>query len=404
MDLLERFLDKNINIMNILFISLDADPPNMGGAATVINIIAKYFLDKGHRIFLGYIVKSKTPSSFFKEKIFIHKSNKIEVEKFFIQNKIDIIYNICGQDIDWNFYRQFKGNAKEIVAIHGRPQTRIWELETVWNFFKEAKNPIKKIHKLLWIASLPITNYVRNWREKRYFIDLYRYSDKVMFLSMKYLPLFEKITNKYPIDLNKFTAIPNPLVFNEKFSISDYDLKEKRVLVVSSICALKRIDLILKIWSKIEQDEKYNEWRFDLVGDGAALDKYKLLSKKLGIKRITFYGKQNPISYYRRSSIFLMTSRTEGWPMVLMESMQMGVIPIVYNSFEALEEIIEDGKNGFIIENNNEKQFIDKLKSLLENKSLRKEIANNAILSSSRFDIDIIGKKYEELFLTLCKH
>ena len=390
--------------MNILFISFDADPPNMGGAATVINIIAKYFLNKGHRIFLGYIIKSNTPSIFFKEKIFIHKSNKIEVEKFFNQNKIDIIYNVCGQDIDWNFYRKFKGNAKEIVAIHGRPQTRIWELETVWNFFKEAKNPIKKIHKLLWIASLPITNYIRNWREKRYFIDLYRYSDKVMFLSMKYLPLFEKIINNYPIDLNKITAIPNPLVFNEKFSISDYDLKEKRVLVVSSICALKRIDLILKIWSKIEQDEKYNEWRFDLVGDGAALDKYKLLSKKLGIKRITFYGKQNPISYYRRSSIFLMTSRTEGWPMVLMESMQMGVIPIVYNSFEALEEIIEDGKNGFIIENNNEKQFIDKLKSLLENKSLRKEIANNAILSSSRFDIDIIGKKYEELFLTLCKH
>lgn len=388
--------------MNILFISLDADPPNMGGTSTVINILAKYFLNKGHNIFLGYIIKSPYPSTFFKKKIFIHKSNEIEVIKFFTQNKIDIIYNVCGQDIDWNFYKKVKGNSKEVVAIHGKPQFRLWNVESIWNLFLIAKNPIKKVHKLLWIIGLPITNYLHCRKEKENFINLYRYSDKVMFLSMNYLSLFRKLIHKYPIDLNKFTAIPNPLVFDEKFDISNYDKKEKRVLVVSNICSLKRIDLILKIWSQIEQDKKYSDWCLDLVGDGTLYNKCKLMAHELGLETVTFYGKQNPLDYYRRASIFLMTSRTEGWPMVLMESMQMGVIPIVYNSFEALEEIVEDGKTGFIIENNNEKQFIEKLKLLLNNSELRKKMADNAIRSSEKFEIDVIGKKYEELFLSLC--
>jgi len=48
----------------------------------------------------------------------------------------------------------------------------------------------------------------------------------------------------------------------------------------------------------------------------------------------------------------MMTSRFEGWPMVLMEAMQMGVVPVVYNSFESLSDIVVDGENGYIIPNN----------------------------------------------------
>mgnify|MGYP002918091010 FL=1 len=221
---------------------------------------------------------------------------------------------------------------------------------------------------------------------------------------MNYLPVYQKMLPHYLLSPQKFVAIPNPIVFNECFPIKDYELKEKRVLVVSNISHAKRVELMLKIWSKIEKDTRFKDWTFDFVGDSIVLNKYKLLSKKLGITRLTFYGKQNPLEYYRRASVFLMTSRTEGWPMVLMESMQMGVVPIVYNSFEALEEIIEDGKTGFIIDNNDEKQFIEKLKLLLADKDLRKQMGGNAIHSCKRFTLDVIGEKYEKLFLSLLNH
>lgn len=387
--------------MNILFISYDADPPNMGGIATVVNVIAKYFISKGHNVFLGYIFQSETPSTFFKHKIYIHKKNKVEVKSFFLQHKIDIVYNAFGKDIDWDFYNQVRGSSKEIVAYHDRPHISSWAIESLWSMFLTAKDPIRKIHKLLWIACSPLTNYLHRFKERTKFINMYKYADKILLLSMNYLPVYQKMIPRYHFESQKFTAIHNPLVFNEIFSISDYEKKEKRVLVVSNISHAKRIELILKIWSKIEKDNTFNDWQFDLVGDSSILNKYKSLSNKLGIKRLTFYGKQNPLEYYRRASVFLMTSRKEGWPMVLMESMQMGVVPVVYNSFEALEEIIEDGKTGFIIENNNEKQFIERLKLLLIDKDLRKQMAENAIHSCKRFTLDVIGKKYEELFSSL---
>jgi len=388
--------------MNILFISFDADPPNMGGTATIVNIIAKYLVSKGHNVFLGYLTPSDTPSTFFKNKIYICKTNKQEVKNFFTQHKIDIVYNVFGHDTDWNFYNEIRKGTKEIVAYHGRPHISSWAFESLWNMFLTSKDPIRKLHKLLWIICLPITNYFHRRKERLKFINMYKFADKIMLLSMNYLPVYQKMLPHYHFDPQKFIAIPNPIVFNEFFSIKDYEQKEKRVLVVSKISHAKRVELMLKIWSKIEQDTRFKEWSFDFVGDSTVLNKYKLLSKKLGIKRLTFYGKQNPLEYYRRSSVFLMTSRTEGWPMVLMESMQMGVIPIVYNSFEALEEIIDNGKNGFIIDNNNEEQYIEKLKLLLINKDLRKQMAENAINSCTRYTLDIIGGKYEKLFLSLC--
>ena len=387
--------------MNILFISFDADPPNMGGTATIVNIIAKYLTNKGHQVFLGYLSPSNTPSTFFKEKIYICKANKQKIKDFFTQHKIEIVYNVCGQDIDWEFYNEIREGTKEIVAYHGRPHISSWAIESLWNMFLTSKDPIRKLHKLLWIICSPITNYFHRQEEKSKFINMYKFADKIMLLSMNYLPVYQKMLPHYQLSPQKFVAIPNPIVFNECFPIKDYELKEKRVLVVSNISHAKRVELMLKIWSKIEKDTRFNDWSFDFVGDSIVLNKYKLLSKKLGITRLTFYGKQNPLEYYRRASVFLMTSRTEGWPMVLMESMQMGVVPIVYNSFEALEEIIEDGKTGFIIDNNNEKQFIEKLKLLLIDKDLRKQMAGNAIHSCKRFTLDVIGEKYEKLFLSL---
>lgn len=387
--------------MNILFISFDADPPNMGGTATVVNIIAKYLQNKGHNVFLGYIVKSNTPSTFFKKKIYIHKSNETNVKDFFKKNSIDVVYNTFGQDIDWDFYNRIRGTAKEIVAYHSRPHIRYWSLESLLNLYHIARNPIKKLHKLLWIVCLPITNFISKYKEKERFIRMYQNADIILLLSMRYLPVYQKLVPNFKFDSNKFKAIHNPLVFKEIFPMERYSLKEKRILVVSNISQAKRIELMFKIWKKIEEDSNFNEWSFDFVGDSCALNKYKTLCKNMGIKRLTFYGKQNPLTFYYKASVFLMTSKFEGWPMVLMEAMQMGVIPIVYNSFEALEEIIDNEKNGFIIDNNDEKQFITKLKLLLSDNNIRYNMAEKAINKCKCFKLETIGKEYEELFLNI---
>ena len=99
----------------------------------------------------------------------------------------------------------------------------------------------------------------------------------------------------------------------------------------------------------------------------------------------------------------MMTSRYEGWPMVLMEAMQMGVVPVVYNSFESLSDIVTEGFNGFVVQNNKHSIFVEKMKCLMLDDTLRQEMAEHAMESCQRYTIEKIVNRYESLFNDLIK-
>jgi glycosyltransferase involved in cell wall biosynthesis len=386
--------------MNILFISLDADPPNKGGTSTVVNVLAKYFVSKGHKIALGYLNKSDTPSVFFKEKIFLSYENKENVIKFFKHNSFDIIYNTMGMDTDWNLLNEVKGSQVKIVsAYHNRPWLRFFSIETILLLLQEAPTIIRKLFILRLFALYPIKKIISQNLDKRKFINMYNNSDKILLLSNKFFPIFKNLCPK--AEEKHVIAIPNPIVFDEVFDKNKIINKQKKVLVVTSINYQKRPNLMIKIWNEIEKDNNFNEWEFDFVGGGVGYKTLIKQSKRYGLKRIHFFEYQNPLEFYRKASVFLMTSRFEGWPMVLMESMQMGVVPIVFNSFESLPEIIDDGCNGVIIENNSIDLFVEKLKALLEDTNKRTTMAIHAIDKVSNFALEKIGKRYEDFFTSL---
>ena len=125
---------------------------------------------------------------------------------------------------------------------------------------------------------------------------------------------------------------------------------------------------------------------------------YQYLVKKWGLKRVEFTGQQNPQEYYRHASIFLMTSTAEGWGMVILEALQMGVPVIAMDSFGALHDMITNGYNGSIVPNNDLKSFLHAMKVLMEDDSLRKQMAINAVESSKRFEIPNILALWKRLF------
>lgn len=67
------------------------------------------------------------------------------------------------------------------------------------------------------------------------------------------------------------------------------------------------------------------------------------------LEHVSFEGFQQPKPYYERASILLFTSEYEGFPLVLAECMSFGVIPVVYDSYSAVRDIIDDGKDGVVI-------------------------------------------------------
>ena len=103
------------------------------------------------------------------------------------------------------------------------------------------------------------------------------------------------------------------------------------------------------------------------------------------IKQIEIYGKSNPEQFYKEASIFMMTSVLEGWPMAMQEAMQFGCIPIAFNTFSAVYDMIQDKKNGYVINDNDYQSYSYKLMTLMNNDELRYQMAKEAINSTQKF-------------------
>ncbi|WP_220396171.1 glycosyltransferase [Bacteroides fragilis] len=371
----------------------------MGGTSTVVNVLAKDLKQRGYNVYLGYYNDSRYPSTFFQEKIKLTISNKKSIEAFCKDNPIDIIYNTQPIGTNWELLKEVFPKAKIISAYHNRPLLRYFPLESLMNIYYDSNNWIHKIYTLAKIPLLPYWRYKSKKKEMKQYKNMEKYSDKIQLLSPQFIPVFKKILPN--ISNNKLIAIENPIVFNTTYPVENISSKQKRIVVVCSTNYQKRADLMIKIWNEIEKDGHFDDWSFDFVGGGEGFKHITQMAIKLKLKRIHFVGYQQPENYYRQGSIFLMTSRFEGWPMVLMEAMQMGVVPIVFNSFESLTDIITDKENGFIIPNNNIKYFVERLKTLIANDDLRNRMAVKTIESCQRFTTEKITNKYISLFKEL---
>lgn len=137
------------------------------------------------------------------------------------------------------------------------------------------------------------------------------------------------------------------------------------------------------------------------MGDGK--DKEVLKIQANNLKNVFFLGYQDPTPFYEKASILCMTSLFEGFPMVLTEAMQHGCIPIAYDSFPALKDILSSGIDGFAIKSFDKKEFATQLLELINNQELRERLAGNAIRNVARFDSEIVATQWFDLFARLLK-
>jgi glycosyltransferase involved in cell wall biosynthesis len=369
----------------------------MGGTSTVANVLAKGFISKGHFCALGYILdKSERPSVYFRHKILLVRENKEQVELFFQKHQFDIILNQIPNITDFAFLRSVSSeNCKIISAYHSRPMFHFSMPETLIRIYGDSNNLLYKLYTLAKIPLLPWYWIKKRRQEIRIFRNINTYSDRILLLSANFFPNWMNLVSG--ANPSKLIAIGNPLVFDSSLPVESLKNKEKLVIVIYSN-PVKRGNILLRIWNEIEADPRLKDWKFEFIGGGEGYDQVRRLALKLQLKRITFTGYQNTQPYYQRASILLMTSRFEGWPMVLMEGQQMGVVPVSYRSFESITDIINDGENGLIIPNNDIGCFEEKLKQLMLNAPERERMAANAIESSDRFSIEKVTNKYLNLF------
>ena len=191
-------------------------------------------------------------------------------------------------------------------------------------------------------------------------------------------------------DKTKVIYIPN-VVDNIPDKLSK--LNEKRLVCVGRLAPGKGQMELLEIMNKIK--DKYPDWILDVIGDGDEKEKLENYIKENNLNNVVMHGFQNKEyidKILNKSSIYLMASHTESFGIVLIEAMSHGVPCIAYTSAEGANEIIENGKNGYLIENRNEEEFINKLEELINDEKLRKTLGKYARESIYEYTTENVEK------------
>ena len=287
--------------------------------------------------------------------------------------------------------------TKELMQL--RPDITVTLLRREINFINDIKDGSKKIGEMHILRS-HFRNFEKN--QTNAFKELFsKYWNYRLIGKLKQLERMIVLTEKDCkawTELDNVIAIPNPLPFTPK-TVSP--LTEKRVIAVGRYYQEKGFDLLLESWAKIYMT--HPEWRLEIFGDG---DKamYEEIRDKLGIpvSSCKLNGRTNDIAQeYVNSSIFVCSSRFEGFGMVLVEAMACGLGVISFDCPWGPSSILANGEDGILVENGNTNSLAEAIKSLIEDPDKLNTMAKKAIVNVKRFQMDKIANQWKELLENL---
>lgn len=198
--------------------------------------------------------------------------------------------------------------------------------------------------------------------------------------------------------------MPNPLRY-EPISEDEYKMlfpKRRNILACGRLVPIKGFDKLIKAFAKIA--ERFPEWHVDICGADASSCNYskdlKALVAEYGFEnRIHFMGFHEDIDkIMREHSIFCLSSLHEGFPNVLSEAMANGMACVSFDIITGPSEIIVDGIDGLIVEDQNVDALAEGLSKLMENKEERYIMGLHAIENIKRFRNEKVVDKWENLF------
>ncbi|KAA1246950.1 glycosyltransferase family 4 protein [Aquimarina sp. RZ0] len=233
-------------------------------------------------------------------------------------------------------------------------------------------------------------NHLNNLKKKLKFTKqyVYRYADLVTVLTSYDIDYY------MGFDINVI-VMPNPCTF-EPF-VNEEVARNKVILAVGNLNRyhVKGFDNLITIVDSILEENP--AWKLKIVGDG---DKtfIKDLVMKTGIQeQVEFTNFTKKISELMQcSEIFILPSRNEGLPMVLLEAMSQGMACIAYDCKTGPSDIIDNNINGLLVEDQDIDQMQMKLRKMMNSKDLRDELRQNAIRITDKYSLELIGEKWEK--------
>ncbi len=189
-------------------------------------------------------------------------------------------------------------------------------------------------------------------------------------------------------------VIGNPVAFRPA---SPAALDGKTVIAVGRYSHQKGLERLVDAWNLIKNKEG---WTLRLVGDGELREELQAQIRRLSLEGSIVLGRcENDMeSVYGSASILALSSRYEGLPMALLESQSFGVPAVSFDCKCGPREIIEDGKNGFLVEEGDVPALAGALEKLMQDPALRKEMGLNAFRRAERWRPENIMPQWIRLF------
>lgn len=205
-------------------------------------------------------------------------------------------------------------------------------------------------------------------------------------------------------DEKKYIKSANAVVIPNPISIPDFssDLNSKKVLAAGRLSPVKAFDELIQIWKLIA--DQFPDWQLHIYGDDYLGTRSKLqqLIESLELQHSVLIKDSVPnlTETMKDYSIYALTSVTECFPMVLLESLSVGLPVVSYDCPTGPRHIIRDKEDGFLIEERNQKEFAEALSQLMTDQELRKEMGKNGKQNVRRFSADRVMEQWQQ-FLNL---
>lgn len=254
-----------------------------------------------------------------------------------------------------------------------------------------------------WLGEYGSKDKVKiGWEHNHYHDDL-KYAKEIIRATSKldYLVLVSKnLEEFYSKELRKSKCkcifIPNIV---DELPPKCSTLQEKRLISVGRLSPEKGYMDLLSIYNQLVKN--HPDWVLDIIGDGVEKEKLEKYIKTHNLEEnVTLHGfqKKDYIDKMLQSSaIYLMTSYTESFGIVLIEAMSHGLPCIAFSSAEGARELIDSGRNGYLINNRNSEAYIKKVEDLMEDREIRKAIGMEGRKSIRKYSGEEVVKDWYNL-------
>ena len=366
-----------------------------GGMERVLTAKANYLADKLNYDVNIIITDDKGTKPYFP------LSEKINVVQ------LDVNIDNLWQDPIWKRLYLYNKKMKdykrklEICLCQLKPDITITLLRREINFINDIKDGSAKVGEIHFgrykyreanFGFLP--NIANKWITNRWMAQL---DEKV-----KQLDRFVVLTQEdatYWKELTNLMVIPNPITINnDQYS----DCTSKKAIAVGRYTYQKGFDMLLDAWKEVYK--KHPDWQLFIYGGGNR-ETYTKQTKDLGIESVV--SCEGPVDNikdkYLSSSIFILSSRFEGFGLVLAEAMSLGLASVAFSCPCGPKDIIYNDIDGLLCENGNIKELASNICMLIENKQLRIDLGHKAAINIQRFSIDNIMHQWNNLFKDIYK-